>query len=382
MILDEFIEIRWHSTNKKYFIECGYVFTKIGDVLEIKISDLKTCSHVKIHVMCDICGTKKYLSYRTYNKNLKSGGYYGCSNVCSMNKYENTNLEKYGNKSPSKTKMVRDKILKTNIEKYGIRCTLLLKDVILKGRETTLKKYGVEHNSQSLTIKEKKKQNDLMKYGLCSFFKTKEFKNKAKITNMNKYGVENPAQSDVVKNKMKKTNLIRYGVEYASQSELIKDKFKKTCIRKYGFDNPTKNKNIAEKAINTMIEKYGESWVKCTPTYNANSIIYLDMISEKLGIRVQHALNGGEKHMNRYYIDGYIEEYNICIEWDEKYHKIKKFKEKDAIRDLFLKENFDCDIIRIKENEFLMDVDGQINIIYNKIIDRIKKKHGKQENLD
>ena len=53
-----------------------------------------------------------------------------------------------------------------------------------------------------------------------------------------------------------------------------------------------------------MIERYGELWLKHTPTYNANSIIYLDLLSEKLGIKIQHALNGGEKKFIKYWVDG------------------------------------------------------------------------------
>ena len=64
--------------------------------------------------------------------------------------------------------------------------------------------------------------------------------------------------------------------------------------------------------------------------------------TEKLGLPIQHALNGGEKKFIRYWVDGYIEEYNICIEWDEKQHEYKKYKEKDIVREQFLKENHHC----------------------------------------
>jgi hypothetical protein len=50
------------------------------------------------------------------------------------------------------------------------------------------------------------------------------------------------------------------------------------------------------------------------------------------------------------------------------------------ILDVFLNENFGCEIIRIKEKEFLEDVNNQTNIVCNKInevIDKIKNKYGK-----
>jgi very-short-patch-repair endonuclease len=67
-------------------------------------------------------------------------------------------------------------------------------------------------------------------------------------------------------------------------------------------------------------------------------------------------------------VDGYIEKYNICIEWDEKHHNSKKQKEHDNKKDIYLKENFNCHIIRINEKNFFKDINN--NII--KICDNIK----------
>jgi len=92
-----------------------------------------------------------------------------------------------------------------------------------------------------------------------------------------------------------------------------------------------KTNEFKEKMIKTMIDKYGEIWLKHCPSYNPNSIIYLDEISEKIGLKIQHALNGGEKKFIKYWVDGYIEEYNICIEWDEKHHIYSKCNENDVI---------------------------------------------------
>ena len=128
-----------------------------------------------------------------------------------------------------------------------------------------------------------------------------------------------------------------------------------------------------ERAINTIIKKYGEVWLKHVPRYNPNSIIYLDLISEKLGIKIQHALNGGEKKFIRYWVDGFIEEYNICIEWNEYIHyHSKKYKEKDIIKKQFLEDNFNCKIIFINECKFLEDIDNEIDVVINEIKNFIK----------
>jgi hypothetical protein len=144
-------------------------------------------------------------------------------------------------------------------------------------------------------------------------------------------------------------------------------KYEETIMKKYGVKYIFQSEIIKEKSYNTTIERYGEIWLKHCPRYNSNSIIYLDLISEKLNISIQHALNGGEKKFVRYYIDGYISEYNICIEWNEQHHNWKKYKENDLKKKLFLEEKFNCKIIYINEKEFLKDVDNQINVICNKI---------------
>ena len=123
-----------------------------------------------------------------------------------------------------------------------------------------------------------------------------------------------------------------------------------------------------EKRVETMIERYGEIWLKYIPKYNSNSILYLDMISEKLNIPIQHALNGGEMKFKRYFVDGYISDYNICIEWNEYVHyHSKKYINNDIKKKQFIEENYKCHIIYINEKEILNDIYNQINLICDKI---------------
>jgi hypothetical protein len=150
----------------------------------------------------------------------------------------------------------------------------------------------------------------------------------------------------------------------------------KTLMERYGVENPTQHKEFVLKAQNTMIEKYGEIWLKHIPSYNANSIIYLDMISEKLNLPIQHALNGGEKKFIKYWVDGYIQKYNICIEWDEKKHRTFKLKTKDIKREKYITEKFGCSFIRINEKEFMKDPENEINNIVDEL-EKIKNKYFK-----
>jgi Protein of unknown function (DUF559) len=190
---------------------------------------------------------------------------------------------------------------------------------------------------------------------------------KRKNTNIKKFGVDNVMKSDIIKNKLIETNIKKFGVDCVFKSEKIKNKIKKTNLKRYGVGCSLQNKEIKEKAKQTMIDKYGEIYYKYIPSYNVKSIIYLDMISEKLDLPIQHALNGGEKKFVKYWVDGYIEKYNICIEWDETGHNETKQKERDLIRENYLKEKHKCHIIRINEKEFLKNVEESIKLIFNQI---------------
>ena len=321
MILSEFVEIKWSGNNKKYYIEKGYVFTKIGENFNIKIGDLSKGNGIKVHVKCDVCGNEKYITYQRYIKNINNDDYYACSPKCCVN----------------------------------------------KRRKTNLKKYGVENPNQSEEIKNKTKQTNLKRYGVENVFQSEEIKEKVKETNIEKYGFENPNQSEEIKDKIKATFIKKYGFENVFQSEEIKDNIKRNNLEKYGFEYTAQVPEIKKKVRQTMIKNYGEIYFRYIPKYNVDSIFYIDLISEITGTHFQHALNGGEKKFVKYFIDGYNENFNICIEWDEENHFYRKQKAKDLERENYLIETHGCKIVRINEKEFLLDIDNQMVLICEKI---------------
>lgn len=73
MIPKQKVKVRWHPSNKKYYISKNYQFTKLGDTFEVDIKDLKEGSHEIVKCICDYCGTLHYKEYRTifrYRKNI------------------------------------------------------------------------------------------------------------------------------------------------------------------------------------------------------------------------------------------------------------------------------------------------------------------------
>ena len=247
------------------------------------------------------------------------------------------------------------------MKNYGVEYSQQSNIVSERTRNTNIEKLGVPYPMMSNKIKEKSKQTNLKKLGTEYDFQSESVKNKIKQSCIKKYGVENPSQSEEIKKKKIETTLKNYGVEYSLQSENIREKSKQTSLKKYGCLYPSQNKDIKEKTINTTIKKYGEIWKNNKPNYNIESIVYLDLISEKLNLPIQHALNGGEKKIIRYWVDGYIDLYKICIEWDEDRHKYNQ--NNDTLREKFIFEQ-GFKIIRINEKEFINDIEkGIFNII-------------------
>ena len=118
MILDNTIEIKLNAQNIKHYRNFGYICNP-GDEIIVKISELSKGSNYKISVMCDLCLSKKELVYHKYLKNINNGGYYSCSNKCSVEKYKNRMLNSYSVENIFQLNSIKDKAKKTKLEKYG-----------------------------------------------------------------------------------------------------------------------------------------------------------------------------------------------------------------------------------------------------------------------
>jgi len=52
--------------------------------------------------------------------------------------------------------------------------------------------------------------------------------------------------------------------------------------------------------------------------------------------------------VGKYHLDGYIPELRLAIEVDEKYHRTKRQRIKDAKREQYIKEKLECEFLRLK----------------------------------
>jgi len=233
MLKEDKIKIKTSKKNEKWFNEKGYRFNT-GDIIEINTNDINHGSHIKINVICDICGEEKNIMFQKYIKNVSNGGFYACSSSCAQQKVKNTSKEKFGTEYYMQT------------EEYKKRHKI-----------TCLEKYGVEHHTQNEKVKEKSRNTNMEKYGVEWYTQTEEYKSIYKNKMLEKYGVENSFKSEECKNKIKKTNIEKYGVEYITQLPEYKQRLSNISLEQKKNQILNNNKDINFLEINYK-DKYFE----------------------------------------------------------------------------------------------------------------------------
>lgn len=70
-IKEKFVKLKWSSYIKSYYVNVGYVFTKMYDFFEVNIKDLNKNSHAKITAICSKCGKERFMEFRAFSENCK-----------------------------------------------------------------------------------------------------------------------------------------------------------------------------------------------------------------------------------------------------------------------------------------------------------------------
>jgi len=137
MLISQTVMQKWHSATKKYYIDEGYIFTKIGDYFEVDVADLTSSSEVKIMVQCDYCETNFQIIYRDYNRRVLQGTIQKVScKTCKPKKQAESNLVKYGVTNTSKLESSKEKRKKTNLERYGVPFIMMSEEAKTKTKKT------------------------------------------------------------------------------------------------------------------------------------------------------------------------------------------------------------------------------------------------------
>lgn len=115
------------------------------------------------------------------------------------------------------------------------------------------------------------------------------------------------------------------------------------------WDDPEFRERASDRARAMAYERLKDIGVGF-PSYNKNSISIIEGFAASLGEHVQHAENGGEVRVSNYWLDGYISNKNIAIEYDEPHHfkKNGNLLEKDIKRMKRIHKEIGCTFVRIK----------------------------------
>lgn len=122
MLVTKNVRIKLNPKTINWYWDLGYCGTTNQEII-VDITHLKPTSHYVVECLCDVCGRRKNLPYKSYILFLKKENKYFC-HKCSMIKKKKTCLERYGVEYSLQDKNVREKIKKTCIEKYGSECYL------------------------------------------------------------------------------------------------------------------------------------------------------------------------------------------------------------------------------------------------------------------
>lgn len=173
MLLTKTVNVKWNSRNKKYYTDLGYIFTKMGDDVEIKIDDLSKGSNVRVEIRCDYCHQLYSTQWDTYYRLKQKINCSDCCNSpkCTGQKSKESMLLLHGVDCSIKIPEVKEKIVNTCLKKYGVKNPFANKNVQKKIRDTNLKKYGVEFSLQNYEVREKGKNTCLEKYGVENYGK-------------------------------------------------------------------------------------------------------------------------------------------------------------------------------------------------------------------
>lgn len=104
LVPNQIVEMKWSSSNKRHFVEKGYVYTKMGDSFFVKAEDLCASSKTNVKAICDYCGKEYTLYYGDYlrRKDFKGNT---CCNKCKGIKNALLNREKTCTNNINKAKM-------------------------------------------------------------------------------------------------------------------------------------------------------------------------------------------------------------------------------------------------------------------------------------
>lgn len=131
-------------------------------------------------------------------------------------KMKETMILRYGADNAQRVPSIKEKTIATNLEKYGETTPSKNKEVSTKIKDTHL---SLDRD----IILANTKETNMLKYGFDNPMKNPTVQQKQVNTCFEKYGVANPSQSELIRTKIKKTVSDVYGKIHVSQRHICND---------------------------------------------------------------------------------------------------------------------------------------------------------------
>jgi len=158
LILPQMVEVTWTS-HKKWYVERGYTFTKLGDNFLVNVQDIRKSERIKINVLCDYCldegketiVEKYYYDYLSQRKVIEKD----CCKFCYPQKVVDVTLVRHGVTSTNKLDSVKQKKVEVNRKNYGVDSYTQTEEFKEKLIKYSLDKYGTKYPVMAKEVREK-----------------------------------------------------------------------------------------------------------------------------------------------------------------------------------------------------------------------------------
>jgi hypothetical protein len=250
-----------------------------------------------------------------------------------INKWQNTNIERLGVKTPLQNQAIKEKMQQTNLERYGNKSPLSNPEIKEKINQTNLERYGSIYPLNNPKIIEKRNNTNIERFGHTNALDNDEIKEKAKETNRERYGCDYASQNLDIKNRVKETNMKNYGTEYPMQNAAFAEKVSKNAYKSKEYELPS-GKIIKIQGY----ENFGLDRLLKVENTDENHVI----TSRSQVPEVWWQDNNGIKH--RYYIDVFITSQNRGIEIKSTWTYEKNYEAVLLKQQAFIDAGYTCEI--------------------------------------
>lgn len=176
MLLDQFVNIKWNSKNKKHYTDLGYVYTKMGDEFRVHVKDLTNGSHTDVQVQCDYCNKVYMISYHAYVRSCCDTVDKDCCHLCRKKKIVESLMSRYGVTNPMSAPGAAEKQRNTINDLYGVDNVFTSPVVKEKIANTNLRRYGFKKPNQSIEVIEKRRSTNRERYGFNSHMQAENYR--------------------------------------------------------------------------------------------------------------------------------------------------------------------------------------------------------------